>query len=141
MAIKIKEIGAIAEKYGRVTPMRETDFRAGVTDPSVDWKAPTAAAADAYADGVSTAISEGRFARGVARAGTDKWRRKLDSVGISRWGPGVRAGVSDYESGFAPFRDTISGLTLSPKFKKGDPRNYVRSQEVGIALHEKKVRG
>lgn len=141
MAIKIKPIAEIAEKYSRVTPMREADYKTGVTDTSVDWQAPTAAAAAVWADGVQGAITNNQFAKGVDKAGTAKWRRKVADVGVARWGAGVRSGASDYKEGFTPYRDTIAGVSLDPKYKRGDPRNYVRVQQVGDALHAKKVTG
>jgi len=141
MAIKIKPIADIAEKYSRVTPMREADFKAGVSDTTVDWETPTTAAAESWADGVQSAITNGSFSRGVAESGTAKWRRKVTGPGVARWGAGVRDGAVDYKDGYAPYRDIVAGLTLSPRYKRGDPRNYVRSQEVGMPQHDKKVSG
>ena len=141
MAIKIKAIADIAEKYSRVTPAREADYKAGVSDTAVDWQTPTAAAAETWADGVQGAITNKTFSKGVEEAGTAKWRRKVTGPGVARWGAGVRDGAVDYKDGFTPYRDEIASLSLDPKYKRGDPRNYVRVQQVGDALHKKKVSG
>lgn len=133
---KIKSAADIAAKWARVAPGRQVDFEEGVRDPSVDWEAATRAGAESYAAGVQESISRGAFAKGVAKAGTDKWRRKVVEVGTTRWGPGVRAAVPDFEAGFAPFRDVIERVQLPPRAPRGDPRNLERSAVMARALAE-----
>ncbi len=132
---EIKSSSEIAQKWATVTPQRSADYLAGVQKPKKDWATNTAAAEEAYNEGVQAAIVQGRFGRGVKNAGTPKWQRKSVEVGANRWGPGVRAAQSDYEQGFAPYRDVIERTTLPPRFARGDPRNYDRSIAMGTALH------
>lgn len=138
---KIKPISQIADKWAEVTPGRSGDYEAGVKDSSVDWAGPTAAAESNWSDGVSAAAVAGSFSRGVNSAGTSKWRRKALDVGVGRWGPGVRAAKADYQSGFGPYREVIAGVSLPPRYAKGDPRNIERVSVLASALHEAKVRG
>ena len=137
----IKSVSSIADKWARVTPQRAQDYAAGVRSPKNSWAEGAAAAAEAYAEGVQQAISDSRFEKGVRAAGDAKWQRKASSVGAQRFGPGVQAAKSDYQAGFAPYASVIESTTLPPRGPKGDPRNYVRAQEMGEALHSAKVGG
>jgi hypothetical protein len=137
---KIMDTAAIAEKYGRVTPARQTDFEAGVKAPMEDWGAKASAAEGNYNQGVQTAIANKSFGKGVARAGTAKWQRKTLDVGVGRWGTGVRAGQADFQSGFDPYAKVIAGTTLPPRYPKGDPRNMDRVAGMAKALHDAKIK-
>jgi len=132
--MRIKSADDIAAKWARVAPGRQADFKTGVTDTAVDWAKPTAAAADSYVAGVTDAIQRGGFAKGVEKAGTDKWRRKVSDVGVARWGPGVLAAQADMSSAIAPYVDALSRTTLPPKGPRNDPRNLERVAVVARVL-------
>jgi len=135
----IRSAKDIAAKWATVTPMRGADYEAGVRTPLKNWEVQTVAAADAWEGGVSAAIAERRFEKGVKEAGFDKWQRKTIEVGVGRWPAGVRAAQSDYEEGFAPFRDVIERTTLPPRYPRGDDRNIDRVRVMARALHEAKI--
>ena len=139
--MKVKSLAEIAQKWATVTPARSGDYEKGVKDTSVDWAGPTAAAASSYADGVSQAVADGRFAKGVSAAGTSKWRSKTTTAGVARWGAGVRDAQADYQKGYATSQAVLAGLTLPPRYRRGDPRNIDRVSSIATALHEAKVRG
>lgn len=138
---EIKSMQAIREKYGRVTPQRSQDYERGVKAPRRDWSGATLSATQAYTEGVQAAIQRGAFAEGVRAAGSEKWQGRAATVGVQRWGPGVRAGVSAYEEGFAPYRQVIESTALPEKFPRGDPRNYERVKAIGEALRRKATEG
>jgi hypothetical protein len=129
------------EKYTRVTPQRQSDFEAGIKAPKENWEEKTKAAEGNFEQGVTTAIANKSFGKGVAAAGNAKWSDKTLNVGAGRWGTGVRAGAADYEKGVAPFRQVIESTTLPPRYPKGDPRNIDRVNTMAKALHDAKVRG
>lgn len=137
----VKSSAQIAEKWARVTPQRAQDFEQGVRNPRRSWAQATAAAADAQAEGVQQAIAEGRFQRGVERAGDEKWRNNTVEKGVRRWGPGVQVAQQDFQQGFEPFRQVIEQTTLPPRFPKGDPRNLERVSAITTALHRAKRQG
>jgi hypothetical protein len=137
----VKSLGAIAEKYARVTPQRAGDYTSGVQTTPVDWSKVTQAAGASYAAGVQAAITRKGFEKGVAAAGTERWRAKSVDVGSARWGPGVQAGAGDYASRFGPYADVLSKLSLPARFPTGDPRNYARVQAIGEALNKKRLSG
>jgi hypothetical protein len=135
----LRTAGEIAAKWSSVTPTRSGYYESGVKSPKKDWAAATAGSETTYKDAVTKAASEGRFGKGVRRAGSEKWQRKAVDIGASRWGPGVSAAAQDYESGFTPYRDALDKISYKPRYPKGDPRNYDRTKQVGDALHTLKL--
>jgi len=130
----IRTIEQIAAKYSAVTPQRTADYEAGVRSPKADWATQTLAAEDSWQTGVQNAISEKRFGKGVRAAGTEKWQRGAVEKGSQRWGPGVQMAQPAYAQGFAPYRDAIERLTLSPRYARRDPRNLNRVKQVVDAM-------
>ncbi|MBA7579393.1 hypothetical protein ES708_21263 [subsurface metagenome] len=141
MAIAIKSTSDIARKFAEVTPGRVNEYADGVANPKRDWEAETRAAEDNYVKGIQNSIRDKRFGKGVAKAGTAKWRERAMSVGPGRFAEGVAAAGPAYEAGFDPFRNTIAGLTLPPRGPTGDPRNIDRVKVIAEALHKKKLAG
>lgn len=137
----IRSASEIADKYARVTPGRSADYSEGVQNPKRDWKAATVAAKDAWSQGIQEAIGEGRFEKGVARAGSEKWSKRATEVGPGRWSQGVSGAKEAYESGFAPYAEVIRGTALPARGPKGDPRNIERVTKLAMALHAKKTSG
>ena len=137
----VKSVSSSADKWVRRAGQAGPDYAAGVQSPRNSWEQGTLDAKEAHAAGVQQAISEGRFEKGVQKAGNAKWQRKATTVGASRFGPGVAAAKSDYEAGFSPFAGVIQGVTLPPRGPKGDPRNYERVALIGDALHKAKTGG
>ena len=137
--VKMKSADEYAKKYVSVTPSRQTQYQAGVTSPLNDWATNTKAAVDNYTQGVQASIANNSFAKGVAKTTTADWQDKTLKLGVSRWGPGVTAAQDSYASGIAMVVSTLSSLTLSPNYPKGDPRNLQRVTEVTTALHAAKI--
>lgn len=136
---KIKEISSIAAKWARVTPARAEDYEQGVRNPKTDWAGATKGAESNYEAGVTSAIREKRFGKGVSAAGTEKWQKGAIEKGTARFGPGVQAAEGDYSTGFEPYRQVISSTTLPPRYPKGDPRNFDRVKVIATALRKKKT--
>ena len=137
--MNIKSAAQIARKWARVTPERTQDFEDGVRNPSKDWKTETLAAQDRYEDGIKDSITRKAFGKGVERVGTAKQQGKSITKGIDRWPEGVRDAEKDMEEGMKPVVETLSNLTLPPRYKTGDPRNLKRVEAVAIALHKMRI--
>lgn len=135
----VKSLDAISEKWARVVGVSQADFEEGVRNPRKDWKTETLAAAQNYAAGVTKAVAEKRFDKGVTAAGTDKWKDRALMVGVGRWLEGVQTSRPNYERGFAPYREVIINTTLPARGPKGDPKNINRVAAVAKALHDKKL--
>lgn len=130
----IKPVGAIAEKWRRVTPQRAPDYEQGIRAPRRDWAEATGAASDAWKAGIQAAIAQDRFSKGVAAVGSAKWLRRAVELGPRRFSEGVQIGAPEYEKGFAPFREVIERTQLPPRFAKADPRNIERVRVMAAAL-------
>lgn len=130
----IRPIDEIAKKWAEVTPMRSSDYAAGVKNPRRPWAAATMQAESSWKDGVNKAAARGAFGKGVAKAGDEKWQRKTMVNGVARWGPGVSEAMGDYAAGFAPYREAIANCKLSPRYARRDPRNLARVKDVVDAL-------
>jgi len=135
----IRSISDIQRKWTEVTPGRADEYKLGVSSPKKDWETETKAAEPAYEEGVSAAIAQKRFGKGVSEAGTAKWKNGAVNKGVARFGPGVRVAGPEYAKGFGPYRDVIERITLPPRGPKGDPRNYDRVRAIGELLHGAKV--
>jgi hypothetical protein len=141
MAIQTKDIGTIASKWSQRAQAAGADYANGVKATGKDWAALTVAGADNWAQGVSAAVADGRFARHVSAAGTDKWRAAAAGKGAQRYPSGVAAGAPAYNAGFAPFLAVIQNTTLPPRSPRGSPNNIQRVSAVTAALHAKKLGG
>jgi hypothetical protein len=134
----IRTVDQIARKWASVTPQRSADYEAGVQDPKSSWASATAAAVEAWKTGVQSAIQEGRFAKGVAKAGDAAWQAGAVEKGVQRWGPGVALAESKYQQGFAPYQAAIARTTLPPRYARRDPRNMARVTAIVDALRKVK---
>jgi len=139
VAIKVKPIEASATKWNENASRAAAEFAINAEAGADDWARNTAAAADTFHQAVSAAGIKERFRRGVARAGAAKFARKIRDVARDRFGPGVAAAQTDYQTGVEPYFATLAAITLSPRKPRGDPANYRRVEEVGKALNAKRL--
>ena len=135
---QIKDIGKIAQKFADVTPQRAGEYEQGVMNPRRDWAQATAAAEQAYKDGVAAAASRGSFGKGVRKAGTAKQQAGVQKKGKDRFGPGVAIAGPAYQEGFAPYHQVIASTPLPPRFARRDPRNLQRVAAIATALGKAK---
>ena len=136
---EIKSLKAIQDKWTRVTPARQEDYKLGIANPRRDWEQETVAAEDNWKVGVDRAQAQGLFVKGVTAAGTKKWQDKALQKGPGRFAEGVYQGGDDYAKGFAPYREAIARVDLGPRFPRRDPRNLDRVKRVVEALIKEKV--
>jgi len=136
---EVKAIARIREKWTRVTPLRTEDYKLGVTSPRRDQAASAIAAKETHKAAMAQAAASDAYAKGVAKAGTQKWQSRSLQKGPGRFAEGVMIGGDDYEKGFAPFRDEIEKTVLPPRFPRRDPRNVQRVSVIAAALGKKKT--
>jgi len=137
--VATKPIDQVVEKWKRKVAGASEDYRIGVTSPKNDWATEAGKAQERYKAGVTQAANEGRFGRGVAKAGTEKWKKGCAEKGVTRWPEGVAMADDEYRTGMGDVLNTIQSVTLPAKGPKGDPRNYERVKAIGDALHKKKI--
>lgn len=136
---EIKSLSDIAEKWTRVTPGRVEDYKLGIQNPKRDWAEEAEAGKDNWKAGIDAAAAKDLFSKGIARAGTAKWKEKSLKKGPSRFAEGVYIAGDDYKKGFAPYREAIARTDLGPRFPKRDPRNLDRVKRIVAALIAEKL--
>ena len=135
----IRPLAKITEKYGRVTPGKGRELEEGLKAPKKIWADEAAAAAEAWGAGVTEAVGDDRFRKGVVAAGQTAYLDPALKLGVKRYRDGVTFGVPKYGKKFGPFRDVIEGTTLPPRGPTGDPGNIERVRIMAAALHDAKV--
>jgi len=129
----------VAAKWAEETPRRATYYEKE-TPPAADrWATNAAAAADNYKAAVQAVDIAKRFAGGVKRVGATKFKRKVEAVGIARFGPGVAAAKEDMEKGVEPYLAVIAATEIGARKPRGDPANYERVKKIGTALNTKRL--
>jgi len=136
--MNIKSVSDAGKKFTERVSVAIDEYKAGINQTN-DQAEKAIAAKDAYEAGIQDAIARGAREKGLAEAGTAKWKTRALAVGASRWPQGAKAGVSDYQKNVAPYFDVISNINLPPRGPKGSPENYDRVRTIGEALHAKKI--
>lgn len=135
----IKPLDRTMDKWIRQSQASQPEYEAGVNNPRRDWKTATVAAEDNYQAGVTAAIGRKAFGKGVAKAGTDKWKRNTIEKGSPRWAQGISLSGNAYIDGFSPYHSVIAGITLPPRGPRGAAKNIERVRVIADALHKKKL--
>jgi hypothetical protein len=141
MAIVVKPIATVVSNWQTRSAAATPAYVAGVTNTQKDWATLTGAAATSWSTGVSTAAANGSFAKGVAAAGTQKWKANTLSIGAVRYPQGVQAptAATAFNNGITPILQVIAGLTIPARLPAGDPSNLQRVSIIDAALHQYKV--
>lgn len=138
MAIAVASATEVAAKWSSRTPNASADYKKGVEGAGGRWQAAVDQGEQAYSVGVNSAIANDLYTKGVSgKAG--KYVTKASTVGVTRFGPGVQAAVTDFQTGIGKVLGVISGLTLPPRAGVGN--NMGRAQMVADALHAAKLAG
>ncbi|MBA7482663.1 hypothetical protein ES707_18157 [subsurface metagenome] len=137
--ITIKSATEIAKKWADVTPARASYYETEAPAAAAEWEANTIAAGGTYKAGIAVAGIEKRFVGGVKRAGAAKFERKVKSVGVGRYSPGVAAAEEDMAKGFADYQAVLDGLEIPDRGPRGRPANYEIGKKIGDALHKKRL--
>lgn len=136
---KVPSSADTAKKWAEETPRRATYYGTNTPGAASEWESNTIASAENYKNAIQAADIAKRFSGGIKRVGASKFARKVTSVGISRYGPGVTAAQSDMQSGIDPYLSEIASVELPSRKPRGDPSNYDRVTKIGAALNKKRL--
>uniref|UniRef100_A0A6M3XLQ9 Uncharacterized protein n=1 Tax=viral metagenome TaxID=1070528 RepID=A0A6M3XLQ9_9ZZZZ len=139
MAIKVKSVTDVRNKWLDVTPGRAAYYEKEAAVAGSDWEKGAIEASSAFKAGISAANIEQLFKGGIKRAGAAKYERKVKDVGVARFSQGVSAAGPDFEAGVSPFLDEIAKITLPPRQPRGSEANFARVRDIGVALHKKRL--
>ena len=141
MAVFIKPLVDITAKWKANVATSERDYKLSIPRAAQSWADNTAAASARYVAALQASFANDSFAKGVTKAGPNKWATRCLLIGSTRWVQGVNAADAAYSAGFAPYRDIIANLTLPERHETGNPLNYERVKAIGTALHARKIAG
>lgn len=136
--LKVPSATDIAKKWAEETPKRSTYYEAETPVSSDLWEANTITAKGTYKAAVADPKISDRFAGGV-KGKADKFKRKVEDVGVARFGPGVTAAEADMASGFTPYVEELAKITVPDRKPRGDPSNYDIVKKIGDPLHKKRL--
>lgn len=136
---KVPDIGRVAQKWAERAGNAQGAYIDGIQNPKEDWAQATTRAAETYKASVIKAANEGRFARGVNKAGTQKQMQASMQKGSQRFTEGVAIAQPEYSAAMAPVLQTIAAVQLPPRGPKGDPRNIDRVKAIDAALHQARI--
>ena len=137
--MKMPSAREIAQKFVRVTSTRSEDYEQGVKNPDADWEDETAGAEDRFEAGIRDAIAGKRFGKGVRKCGTANQIKKTIEKGVPIWPERIVGAEDAMAEGMEEVVKTLEGVTLPPKYAKGDPRNIERVKVGNVALHKMKT--
>src|SRR5574341_673460 len=135
----VRPIAEAQEKFSKRAASAQGDYGKGVATAGPRWLAGASASEDAYASGVTEAVSQKRFGAGVRKAGSTKYQDRATKLGPGRYATGVVEGAPEWGRNFAPHAQALQGLDLGVKGMRGSEQNYSRSRQVGQVLRAKKL--
>jgi len=136
--LKVPDAATAAKKYVDVTPARATYYEAGAKGKGSEWERAASAAAARYRAAIQAADIDKRFQGGIKGKGS-KFDRKVETVGVSRYAPGVQAAEEDFRSGVAPYLEELARLDVPERGPRGAPGNYDIVKKIGEALNKKRL--
>lgn len=139
--MRIQTLQDIVEKWTRRSAAATQDFIKGLMNPRRPWQEATLDAAESYVAGVTASIANKMFEKGVQGSSNAEWVERTRTVGAPRYGPGIQAGQTRYQRGFAPYHSLLASLDLGPRGPRGSAENYARAEKVGRALHDLRLTG
>jgi len=137
-AIKVKDIGAVTQKYQTRAAAAAGDYKTGVQQAGQDWQSGALAGETNYEQGVQESIGKKRYGRGIQQAGADKYVQNATTLGAARYPQGVQQAGPSFSKGMAPVLDRIRALNLPPKGPKRSPQNQQRAAMVALELGKMK---
>jgi len=129
----------VVKKWVEEAPKRAPYYQKETPAAADRWESNTIAAADTYKSAVTAPGIELRFKGGVKKVGAAKFKRKVEAVGVDRYGPGIEAAKDDYDKGIDWVLATIAATEIDPRKPRGDPANYKRVEQIGKPLHKKRL--
>ena len=135
----VPSVEDIVKKWVEETPRRSVYYEKNTPAAAGRWATNAVAAESVYKAAVTAAGIEKRYAGGIKRVGAAKFERKVNAVGVGRFGPGISAAKTDFESGIKPYRDELAAIDIPVRKPRGDPGNLDRVRAIMDALYKKRL--
>jgi hypothetical protein len=128
-----------AKKWAEVTPGRATYYEKNAPAAAGKQNANAIAAQATFKAAITAAGIDARFAGGLRKAGAEKYKRKVETVGKDRFGPGITAGQPDMQAGVDPYLAEIAATEVADRGPRGADTNYGIVTTIGKKLHAKRL--
>jgi hypothetical protein len=122
-----------------------TGFSAGaakardtVTNTTISWAAPTAAAETQIASGIAQAFSSGRWRQGVARTGDAGWKQAMLLKGVPHMAAGSQLGSQHYATFWSSWAPAVAQIVGQLPARGTYEQNKVRAAAYLDAAHAQK---
>lgn len=135
----IKSASVSAKKFVDRASVSSGDYLDGVRGTDKDQAALAVAAAPIYKQAVIKAANEGRYEKGVQKAGRQAYIDGVTKKGEARFAEGVAASAAKYAANSSEYDSARSAADNMPRGVKGSAENLARVATVVKALRAKKV--
>jgi len=135
----MKTAQQVAEKYASRASAASTDYVSGVETTTKDQMARAIASAEIHKQATIAALNEGRYAKGLQKAGNQAWKDGVRKKGGNRYGEGVSTASGKYAANSASYDSARGAASSLPRGLKGSETNLARVKAVVSALRAVKA--
>lgn len=135
----MKTAQQVAEKYASRAGAASTDYVSGVETTSKDQAARAIASAEIHKQATIAALNEGRYAKGLQKAGNQAWKDGVRKKGGSRYAEGVSVASGKYATNSGAYDGARNAAASLPRGLKGSETNLAKVKVVVSALRAVKA--
>ena len=135
----MKTAQQVAEKYASRASAASTDYVSGVETTTKDQAARAIASAEIHKQATMAALNEGRYAKGLQKAGNQAWKDGVRKKGGGRYSEGVATASGKYAANSAAYDGARGAAASLPRGLKGSETNLARVKAVVGALRAVKA--
>lgn len=132
-AVKFRDLADSAKKFATNGQNAAPLYSKNAMAAAPDWHAQTMASEENYKAGVTRAANEGRFGRGVAKAGAETYRSGVATVGQNRFSEGMSKGAPTWSAEFGKVASVVAGKDIGPRGITGSQENKNRAANMADA--------
>ena len=135
----MKTAQQVAEKFASRASAAAGDYVSGVENTTKDQAARAIASAEIHKQATMAALNEGRYAKGLQKAGNQAWKDGVRKKGGSRFGEGVAGASAKYATNSAVYDGARGAAASLPRGLKGSETNLARVKAVVMAQRTVKM--
>jgi hypothetical protein len=138
--LRVKSVKESSEKWSEITPGRASEWTKRAVEAIPDMLAKGIAAEPAYKAAMTLVINQGRRQAGLRKVPADETETMIRKRGEAAFSNATAIAGPKYERKFGPYQDELGKIDVSARKEVGNVANYKIVQEIGDALHERKLR-
>jgi len=131
--VKFGDLSDAAKKFSQNGQNAAPMYAKNATAAAADWHSQTLASEENYKTGVTRAANEGRFGRGVQKAGAEGYRSGVATVGQNRFSEGMSKGGATWSAEFGKVAQVVAGKDIGPRGITGSQENKNRAANMADA--------